>query len=160
MKTLLSIIVAFWMIISVNAGADLGYLITNTDTIICKNIKSGLKNMNIVTTDGVKQKVDKQEVKTYYLDGKKFDRMPVYREGKPTGEIKFMELLCQRNGLKLYKNTFYCCGKWNSSLQQTGCAGDKNVLLVYKGDQLYLQMDKNNAENLAGFFHLEGLKFE
>jgi hypothetical protein len=161
MKTKAIIIYVFLsLIIGLNARADLGYLITENDTFICKEIKSGLSNMRVTLVDGEKQKIDKENVKTFYVDGKKYDKMPVYLNGKPTGNFKFMELLSQRNGLKLYKFTFFCCGSWDLAQQKIEGAKEKTVLLVYKDDKFYLHMDKQNAKTLSEFFHLDGLTLE
>lgn len=161
MKTLTAILfVVVCVIIPLNASDDLGYLITATDTFICKDIKNGIIKMRLTLPNGEKQKIEKDDVKTFYVHGKRYDRLPVYINGIATGEVKFLELLSQRNGLKLYKHTFFCCGYWNMTKQKIESAGEKNVLLVYKDDNYYLQLDNRNAESLASFFHIGNLTLE
>jgi hypothetical protein len=160
MKTLVSIVITLiCSTLAINATANLSYLITSDDTILCKDIKIGIRNMRITLINGEKQKVEKGVVNSFLIDGKKYDRMPEFIDGRSTGKNKFMELLCQRNGLKLYKNTFYCCGGWNTSKNSIESSGDKTILLVYKGNDYYLQLDKKNAQTLSEYFHLQGLRF-
>jgi hypothetical protein len=158
MKTISTILVFMCILFTAKAEAYLGYLITSTDTIICKDIKVGVNNMRITLVNGEKQKISKGNVNTFYINGKKYDKMPEFIDNRATGKNKFMELLCQRNGLKLYKNSFYCCGGWNTSKYNFEGSGDKTILLVFKGNDYYLQFDRNNASNLSEFFHLQGLR--
>jgi hypothetical protein len=151
MKTKIFILM---LIIAVNieltASAEIAYLITQNDTLICKKIKPGTFNICITNIDGVIQNIPNENVSAYFVNGKRFDKMKVVLDGKPTGESRFMELLSQRNGLKLYEYKY----SLDTTQQHIVNSRGKAVLLVYKNDEFFLQIDKKNAESLSNFFHL------
>jgi hypothetical protein len=161
MRTLKFLVVLVALAIAtptMNAGN--GYVITNDDTIICHDVALGITNARITFDNGETTKVDKEDVKSYMVNGRQYDKLPVYLNGKPTGETLFLELLCQRNGLRLYKHTYFVQSGWDTEKQKFEDTKQLTALLVYKDGNYYLQIDQKNAANLANFFHLEGLTVE
>ena len=129
------------------ASEEVEYVITENDTFIGASLDFGLSNAKITKADGEKIKIDKDEVESYLEHGRRFDKMPVYMNGKNTGKESFLELLSQRNGLKLYK--FKC--NLNSKVENKNAC----MLLVFKEKDFYVQVDKANAKTIAEFFHIK-----
>lgn len=157
-RVIFTLVIAAFTAYSVKA--DLGYLITNTDTIICDDVALGLKNANITLPDGEKVKVSKEEVQSYYVNGKKYDKLPVYLDGKPAGYSAFLELISQRNGLSLYKYQYFIESGVDATGKQITSVQEATALIVYKDNEYYLQVNKLNGPSLMKFFHVEGVSFE
>lgn len=158
MKTvkLVSVVIAAFFMVS--AYADYGYVITANETIICSHVKMGIKNARVTLLNGEKAKIDKEQILSYQHEGKQFDRMPVYLNGRNTGQTRMMQFLCQRNGLRLYKCCAIIPSGWNNTTNTFEETRKVTMLHVYKDGKYYLQLDKNNAKTLAEFFHLKNLK--
>lgn len=148
MKTKISILLGLTLLLNfpLNAVEEVNYLVTDEDTFIGTNLNFGLSNAKLTQTDGQVAKIDKDLVESFFVTNKRFDKMPIYMNGKNTGKEDFMELISQRNGLRLYK--FKC----NQNLN----VNDKDacLLIVFKEKDFYVQVDKNNAKTIAEFFHI------
>jgi hypothetical protein len=158
MKTirLVSVVIAAFFMVS--AYADFGYVITANETIMCSNMKMGIKNARVTLLNGEKTKIDKDQILSFQYNGSQFDRMPVYENGQNTGKTRMMQLLCQRNGLRLYKCCAIIPSGWDNATNTFESTRKVTMLHVYKDGKYYLQLDKNNAKTLAEFFHLKNLK--
>lgn len=158
MKTvkLVSVVIAAFFMVS--AYADYGYVITANETIICSRVKMGINNARVTLLNGEKAKIDKDQILSYQFDGKQFDRMSIYENGKNTGQTRMMQFLCQRNGLRLYRCCAVIPSGWNNATNSFEGTRKVTLLHIYKDGKYYLQLDKNNAKTLAEFFHLKNLK--
>jgi hypothetical protein len=131
-------------IVSANYTND--FIVTTKDTLVCNNAKEGVNHVKATDLNGTSVKIDKEEVESYVADGKVYEKLPLYLNNQPTGQDVFLQILSCRNGLKLCKYTYTEDGE------------NKNVLLVYNGNNFYVSLDKKNADSMLSFFHVSGVE--
>jgi hypothetical protein len=143
-----------------NEKNEINYVITNADTIICKEMSMGFSNAEITKTNGDVVKVNKEDVDAYKVNGKLYERKVVFKNKNATGVRAHMELISQRNGLKLYCYKFIADSGWDTKKGNFEDAREVASLLVYKDDNLYLEVDEQNVPTILDFFHVTGVQFE
>lgn len=148
-KILLPALLIVSMLTTTVAKADLGFVITKTDTIICEDVTFELKDAHVKLINGNEMKIDQNDVQSFSIHGKTYDRLPVYVDNKPTGESSFLELVSQRDDLKLYK----------VALNEANKKGSGSFMyVVYKNGNFYLNVDKKNASIILEHFHVTNVK--
>jgi hypothetical protein len=115
------------------------------ETISCDKVKVGVSKARITLDNGEKKTLSTDQIDAYASNGVVFDRKMVYKNGKPTGHSQFMELMKVRDGLSLYKTMAF--------IDDLGEAVDQYI--VYKGDNLYLALDKRTIPNVFSFFNVK-----
>jgi hypothetical protein len=115
------------------------------DRISCDKVNVGIAKARITLDNGEKMTLPVNQIDSYSNNGMVFDRKMVYKNGKPAGHQAFMELLSINGDLKLYRTT-----EFNSDL---GTATD--VYNVYKGDELYLKLDRKSMPSVFNYFHVK-----
>jgi len=121
------------------------WVIAGKDRISCDKVNVGISKARITLDNGEKMTLPVKQIDAYASDGMVFDRKMVYRNGKPTGHTQFMELMKVRNGLSLYKTTAFDV--------DLGTAVDQYN--VYKGEELYLELDRKTMPNVFNFFNIK-----
>ena len=121
------------------------WVIAGKDRISCDKVNVGIAKARITLDNGEKMILPVNQIDSYSADGMVFDRKMVFRNGKATGTKQFMELLKVRDGLSLYRTTTF-----NSTL---GTAVDQYS--VYKGEDLYLALDKKTIPSVFNFFRIK-----
>jgi hypothetical protein len=120
------------------------YVQTNQGTFFFKKVKIGITGCVIgIKENGERVKFQKSEILTFAKGGLQYEKRPVYKENKPTGEEGFMALVCYRNGLKLFKYEYM------SSNTQT----QSRRYYVFKGDKFVVELDDRNKPTLTAFFN-------
>ena len=71
-----------------------------------------------------------------------------------------VEILPLRNGLKLYCYKFIADSGWDTKKGNFESVKEIATLMVYKDDNLYLEVDKQNAPTILDFFHVTDVQFE
>jgi len=162
MKT--NLLILLTALVSMVANAiekdEINYVITNEDTIICKDISMGFTNAKITKTNGEEVKISKEDVEAYKVNGKLYEKKIVFRNKKATDNRAYMELVGQRNGLKLYCYKFIADSGWDTSKGNYENAREVATLLVYRDNNLYLEVDKQNAPTILDYFHVTDVQFE
>jgi hypothetical protein len=162
MKTNLLVMALFIFGTSIYAGThnESGFVITNHDTTICKNIFMGLSDAKVEMINGSTMNISKNEILAFKSNGRYYERKEVYLNNKASGIYSFMELLGQRNGLKLFCYRF--SDEVNSGKENSKSMGYKDpvLLVIYKDNNFYLQLTKSNTPALLDFFHIDGSIFE
>jgi hypothetical protein len=162
MKTKFLVPVLLMVAMNMSAGSanEPSYVITNHDTTLCKRVNLGLTDAKIELLNGSTKEVSKDAIMAFKTDGRQFERKTLFDNNKPTGVTAFMELLGQRNGLKLYcYNVPDDLNPDNNSITVNGVRKSA-ILLVYKNNDFYVQVTKINAPTLLDFFHINGVIFE
>jgi hypothetical protein len=119
------------------------YVKTQEGVFFFKNLRYGLNCCLIgKTSDGKLVKFKKCDVIAYCKEGVNYEKMPVYKNNKLTGEEDFMKVVCLRNGLKLYEYE-YLSKKTEGLLRR---------YYVFRGDQFVVEMDNTNKPSLTAFF--------
>ncbi len=85
----------------------LKYVITDNDTLICKNLRMGALNTKCILFDGEKITVPNEAINCYARHGKTFEKLPVYVNGTDTGRKVFMEFVAQKDMVKIYRYFHY-----------------------------------------------------
>ena len=128
---------------------DLGvsWLEVSHSRLDCKKIHLGYNNARIVLANGEKKIVPIAIINSYAVNGKVFNKLPVYKEGKQTGEMKFMELIKTVGEMNLYKFEEPDNG---STLMD---AKIYNYFL-FSGDKYLLTVDEKSLPNICNVFGL------
>lgn len=137
----LIIISLFSMSFLVNAGEP-DFVRTGEDIKYYSKVRFGIPS-GLVGVE--KHDVDRykfSEVVSYRKDGCVYERMPVIRNNKETGNYAFMELLTYKNGMKVYRHAI------NAGINTP----DECQYLVYRDGSYVVAFDEKNAETLKMFF--------
>jgi len=148
MKTTIAIITFILIGFAVKAmpgDESISYVKAGDKVYFGEDLKVGLFNTKVITTDGTAIKIPNRDVKSYMHDSKLFELLPSIGENRKPNGYKLMEYITSRSGLKLYRSNCYD-GKdtWND-------------YLVYKDGQFYLRIDQENASSTLPFFGIEVL---
>jgi hypothetical protein len=149
MKTKILIPVLMFVCMLTYAGSidESGYVVSNNDTILCSKVLFDFNNVQITLKNGETVKLEKDKINAFKANGKSYEKKEIFKDKKPTGEFAYMELLGQRDGLKLY------CYKY---FEGPVAGYTVKSLFVYKDNNFYLQVSDNNSKTVLDYFHVEG----
>jgi hypothetical protein len=124
---------------------NVSWLETSHNKLDCKKIHLGFQNARIVLASGEKKTIPINLINSYSLEGKVFTNLPVYKNGKPTGQMKFLELVKTQGELSLYKLEEPDSG---STLM------DAKIFsyFLYNGDKMHLALDEKSLPNICKEF--------
>lgn len=122
------------------------YVITKDGITYYAKIHQGWNNSIVCADAEGKVTYEPGQIKAYRKDGRIYEKMPVVRNNKPTGEEEFMELLAYRNGLKMFRRT----------VAQTRANRQGEELLVYRECDFVVSLTQDNSETLKEFFFRPG----
>lgn len=144
MKKLLLILSVVLISASLSATTEDGdFIKTKNGTFFFKNVKVGLlMNFTGIKSNGEKIKFKASDVLGYCKNGDQYEKMPVYKDNKLTGETEFMKLVSYRNGMKLYEYEY----------RSKNSKKESRRYYVFKGDKFVVEMDYANRPNLTAFF--------
>lgn len=146
MKKSLAIFAIFLIGFGIIATAEtspFSYVKTDNAVYYGSDLKMGLFNMKIISSDGSVVKIPNQQVKAYQHNSRLFEYLPILCEKKDTICFSMMEYLTTRSGLKLYR----CC---SHEQKET-----KYDFYVFKDNKFYLSINKQNAKAILPFFGIE-----
>jgi len=126
---------------------DLGtsWVETNEGRIDCEKIILGYNNARIVLDNGQRSTIALSKVKSFSIDGKVFTKLPLYKEGKPTSQMVFMELIKNNGELSLYKYTTFNLGSPDPKEKI-------DQFFLYNGNKLHLVLDEKTLPNICKHF--------
>jgi hypothetical protein len=130
------------------------YMISTGEKLYCKKIQVGAQTIKATLENGEKVTIPTSQVKMYHLDGKTFEKLPVYVDNRNTNELKFMEFVTTRAGLKLYKYSKYVEGIDKITGAYMGVS-KVDYYLVFRGDQFYVDVTERNYRTLFDFFRIK-----
>jgi hypothetical protein len=126
-----------------------GWVVTNASKMDVKRVNFGITKARIVLKSGEKKAIPIDQLSSYSIDGKVFDKLPLYKNGKPTGRTVFMELVRSRGDYSLYKYSYL-----DIDLIPQNEKVDR--AFVFNGDKLQLEVDEKSLPNICNFFGLKG----
>ena len=97
---------AFCIVICLAGSTNLlagSWVISKDGKIDCKSIRIGAVKTRVLLQDGQKLVIPTEQIQKYYLNGKLYSKLCLYRYGKPCKQMVFMEFVDYREGLCLYK---------------------------------------------------------
>jgi hypothetical protein len=119
------------------------FVVTSDGVQYFNKLKMTMSGQLIGRNEAGVVKYKKDDVMSFRLKGKIYEKVPLYKDKELTGDYVFMELCGYRNGLKVYKHKDF------------DAVGDEvNFAFVYKDKVYWLAVDKGNAESLSAFFGL------
>lgn len=120
------------------------WVVSNAGKMNCKNVRVNNSKVRIRMHDGQKVSLPLDQINSYSINGKVFNKLTLYLNGKSTNREVFMQLLRTRNGYSLYK--YYRCDV------QVPC----DFYFVYKGGKFCYALDDsmhpNRVRNLFKYF--------
>jgi hypothetical protein len=122
----------------------ISWVSTSEGKMNCKKIHIGYYTARVVLENGQKKTIPIDLISSYTLNGKEFTRLPLYKDGKPTGERVFMELVTACYNLNLYKYEY----------TNTNMYGNAVLYFLYEGDKLHLALDEKSLPNIWDHFGL------
>ena len=146
-KLLVLISVALICLSGITRDIPVSWLMTGESKLDCKKINLGINNAKVVLKNGERKTIPINSISSYSLDGKVFAKLPVYKNGKPTGQLAFMELVKTVGDLSLYRTELYdiVASDLNEKLYQ---------YFLYKGDELRLALNEKSLPNVCKVFGL------
>ena len=154
MKKLFVLFTLVVFVLSVSAANYLDYVVIGDKTYFSEDVRVGFNNIRISTENGLMLKAPLNHVETYMVDGKLCERLPLICNDGSVRCTALMELVTVKNGLRLYK-----CYQ-NVGNRDLGCCFYDEMKLecmffVYKDGELYLRVDKKNAQTVFPFFGVD-----
>jgi hypothetical protein len=152
MKKLIMMFALVLFAFVVKATDEMNYVTVDGKTYFSEDVKIGINNVKIGTEDGLTLKAPLKKVDALMVEGKLWERLPVYCcKGKYMG-TELLEFVTQRNDLRMYKyhsdNCKLGCGFIDDSNRETR-------YFLYKNGKIYLRVDQKNAETVFAFFGVE-----
>ena len=154
MKKLFVLFTLALFVLSASAANYLDYVVIGDKTYFSEDVRVGFNNIRISTENGLTLKAPLKKVETYMAKGKLCERLPLVCNDGSVRCTALMELVASKNGLRLYK----CCP--NASNRDLGCCfydemKIEAMFFVYKDGELYLRVNKRNAETVFPFFGVD-----
>lgn len=144
--TLITALILLFAATQVLAGGEsVSYVKTNGKVYFGQDLKRGLFNTKIISTDGTVLRIPNTKVVAYMHDSKLFEYLPVVCEDNDTICFAMMEYITSRSGLKLYRYS---------------CYDNKDTTygyFVFKDNKFYLSITKENAASTLPFFGIAAI---
>ena len=154
MKKLVVLLALVSFAFVIQSSGKLNYVTVGDKTYFSDDVKVGVLNIRIETEDGLTVKAPLKKVNSYMVDGKLFERLPLICYDGHVKCTELLELVAFRNGLRLFKyypdrtrKNLGCCFYDESNL--------KAMFYIYKDGELYLRVNKENAQTVFPFFGIE-----
>jgi hypothetical protein len=123
-------------------------VVTNEGTVKCQKISLGVKNAHIILENGEKSIIPVEHINSYIAEGKQFDNLELYKDGKSANKMVFMELVKSRGDLSLYKYEAHDYDSYTPS-------DTYSTFYVYRGGKLYLEITDKSLPNVFQFFDVK-----
>jgi hypothetical protein len=88
----------------------------------------------VLLENGKKVTISNDQIESYSSHGKVFKKLPLYLDGKTTGQQVFMELVKNQDDMTLYK---YNTSSYSPNLKIIS-------FMLFKGDKLLFQYDEKS----------------
>lgn len=124
------------------------FVVTKDGKFDCKQISFGLQNARIVLLNGSKSTIPIENISSYTVDGKQYDKLVMNKKGKDPSSEVFMELMKTRDDLSLYRLSHV---DYESDL-----AFQKvDNYYVYQNGKLYLELSNKSLPSVLQFFDVK-----
>jgi hypothetical protein len=148
MKKLFALVsVAMFTVAGFAANPKTSWVTSENRIMSIKKIRFGSENAFVVLSNGEKMTIPKANLDIYAINGKVYEKKSLYKDGKPTGETAYMELIRFRSGHTLYKNFEYSHeSQFPSQLVER--------YYVYRSENMHLALDEKSIPSVFSFFNL------
>jgi len=121
---------------------------TSEGRYVGRTVTLGYSKARIILDNGERMKIPLTEISSFTAKGKEFNRLPLYKNGKLTDRFVFMEKVCTRGELSLYK--------WvHEDTELILPYGKFDHYFVYNGDKLHVDVKDEDWPNISKFFNLK-----
>jgi hypothetical protein len=156
MKRIMIVTLLTLFAVSLYAGdkENLNYIKTGGKTYFGCQIKAGIFNTRIITTDGKRVKVANQNIEAMVSNGRLYQKLPVICKNNVTDCMALMEYITSKDGMRLYRHTSYN-GHYDLANGIIEKAHPEFTYFIFKDGKFHLRVDANNAETVLPFFGIE-----
>ena len=146
MKTIMILFILILICLS-GSARDVGtaWVVTDEGKINCKRIVMGYDHARIIFDNGQRSSVSINRVSSFSMNGKVYTKLPLFKDGKATGEEVFMELIKTCGDLCLYKYGM-CKLETPDPKMKVYC------YFLYNGTKLYKALDEETLANIDRSF--------
>jgi len=124
-------------------------VVTDAGKMDAKRVDVGTTKARIVLTNGEIKSIPIEQLSSYSIDGKVFNKVPLYRNGKSTGRTVFMELVKTRDGFNLYKYEYW-------DIESAKPYEKIKTAYLFNRDNFQMQVDEKTLADVCNFFGLKG----
>jgi hypothetical protein len=147
-KLFVLLVAAVYCLGGIAAEPTGSWIFSNTGKMNMKKISFGVSKAKIVLENGKKLTIPITQLSSYSVNGKVFNKLPLYKNGKPTGQMVFMELIGTQGELSLYR--------YESFNFESVKPHDIVVnFAIYNGDKLHLSLTDKTLPNVCKYFGLQ-----
>jgi hypothetical protein len=147
-KLFVLFVAAGYCLAGIAAEPTSSWILSTSGKMNMKSISFGISNARIVLESGKVLKLPIEKLSSYSVDGKIFNKMPLYKYGRATGEMAFMELIGKRGELNFYRYASFNFESIKPHDTVTNYA-------IYNGDKLHLALTDETLENVCKYFGLK-----
>lgn len=113
-------------------GTD--WLETSKGKVDCKEISLGITKAKVVLDDGTKVDINYDDISSFSMNGKVYDKLRLFEDNKPTNQMVFMELIKTWNNLSLYRAKV-------QNIESGMSRSDSQRYYLYNGTNYHTQLD-------------------
>jgi predicted CopG family antitoxin len=124
------------------------FVVTKDGKFDCKQISFGMQNARIVLTNGKKSTIPIENINSYTVDGKQYDRLEMNKKGKDATSEVFMELVKTRDDLSLYRLS-------HVDYDSDPAFQTVDNYYVYQNGKLYLALSNKSLPSVLQYFDVK-----
>jgi len=145
-KLFILLLVVGYCFASISSEPAGSWILSNAGKMNMKKISIGVSKARIVLENGSKLTIPIDQISSYSLNGKVFNKLPLYKDGKSTGQMVFMELIKSSGETSLYKY-----GMTDDFVSPNLQVRNYNYFL-YNGDKLQQELDQKSLPDIFKSF--------
>ncbi len=148
---LLTLIFLAALCISARGLYDNDVVVTGKTIYYCTKVTFSMMHARCILHDGSVVKLNMHDINAFQKNSCTYEKVPIYRNNKPTSQVYFMQLISTRDDMKLYRydrSDLYF--EHPSKEKPSVCSG--NVYYVFKNGKYVMELCENNFITVMNFF--------
>ena len=146
-KLLVLISVVLTSLSGITRDIPVSWLMTGESKLDCKRISLGISNARVVLKNGERKTIPINSIRSYSVESKVFTILPVYKNGNPTGQLAFMEMVKTVGDLSLYRTEL-------NDIVASDLNDKQYQYFLYNGDEFRLALNEKSLPNVCKVFGL------
>ncbi len=143
----------FLAILNISAGSlnDNDVVVTGKTIYYCTKVTFSMMHAKCNLSDGSVIKLNMHDINAFQKDGCTYEKVPIYKNNKPSSQVYFMQLISTRDEMKLYKydrSDLYF--EHPSKEKPSPCSG--SVYYVFKNGKYVMELCEINFVTVMSFF--------
>jgi hypothetical protein len=148
MKKIIALFSAALFTVAGFASSPSSWVSSDDGRMKVEKIRIGTNNARIVLESGEKLEIPLQNLDSYSLKGRIYEKKMIHRDGEPTGRAVFMELIDSKNGFHLFRNS-------EQAFDAVDPLQRVDKFYVFKGEDLHLALDEKSMPSVFNFYELK-----